>query len=94
MYLQRQPDAGLSPRPAGAAISFGDYMAGRRYAYSNLSRDAWDFLLFALGRPEYLRVSSWTDLKGLNEAVGVDERLRRGAYRLWQSYLRMRSRSR
>jgi len=87
----------VSRFPQGAkvgerSLSFGEYLASRRYVYSNLSSQSWSFLSFALGRPEYLRVCDWTELKALNDGAELDPDLLHGAFRLWQSYLSMKKR--
>lgn len=40
-------------------LSFERYLTERRFTSSNLPREGWDFVVFALGRPEYLKVTSW-----------------------------------
>jgi hypothetical protein len=75
-------------------ITFSNYLTDRRYLTSNLSGDAWLFVIFALGDPRYQQPGSWTDLKRLLQDENVSSQLQRGAFRVWQSYLRWRRRKR
>ena len=75
-------------------LTFKNYLSDRRYMTSNLSRDAWTFLIFALGDPRYLTVASWSDLRRLIDQDSLSPQLERGAFRTWHSYLAWRRRKR
>lgn len=78
----------------GSAYSFRAYVMRRKYDFGRGGADAWRFIAFARGAPDFPDPVSWSELDAYLRRRNLGAEFSVAARTVWRSWISQRSRSR